>query len=45
MSTIEEDLNSMPDIGHVVVKEFDKNGTDIGPFIKVLVHGDSKNAA
>ena len=40
MSTIKEDLNSMPDIGDVVVKEFDNSGADIGPFIKMLAHGD-----
>ena len=40
MSTIEEDLNSVPDIGDVVVKEFDSSGADIGPFIKMLAHGD-----
>ena len=40
ISTIEEDLQSMPHIGDVVVKEFDNSGADVGPFIKMLAHED-----
>ena len=40
ISKIEKDLQTLPFIGNILVKEFDNSGADIGPFMKMLAHED-----